>query len=152
MRSILIATDGSACASLAEERGIQIAKENGAQVIVLTVQPADPDHVPGEPCRETERSRQVLAQVAARAASIGIEVQAVIAEGDAAREILDLASAREVDLIVIGAGDEMGRGQLGSCARDVFSFADCPVIVESERDQAYDGSVHRAPNFRRTAA
>jgi nucleotide-binding universal stress UspA family protein len=151
VKSILIATDGSAGANLAEERGISIAKENGAQVIVLTVQPADPDHVPGEPCRETERSRRILSQVAARAASIGIEVQLAIGEGDPAREILALASKHEVDLIVIGAGGQPGRGVLGSCAREVFSLADCPVIVENERDAAYASS-HRAPKFRRSAA
>lgn len=151
MKSVLIATDGSAGASLAEERGIRIAKENGAQVIVLTVQPAAPSHVPGGPCPETERSRRILAQVAARAASIGVEVQTAISEGDPAHAILELAGKREVDLIVIGAGGQTGRGQLGSCARDVFGLAECPVIVESERDQAY-GAGHRAPRFRRSAA
>jgi nucleotide-binding universal stress UspA family protein len=151
MRSILIATDGTAGAGLAEERGIRIAKENGAEVIVLTVQQADPAHVPGEPCHETERSRRILARVAARSASIGVEVQTAIGEGDPAHEILELARKREVDLIVIGAGGATGRGQLGSCARHVFALADCPVIVESERDQAY-GSGHKAPKFRRSAA
>jgi nucleotide-binding universal stress UspA family protein len=61
----------------------------------------------------------------------GIEVEEVIVHGDAASEIVRVASERRVDLIVISTHGRTGLGRLlfGSTAESVVRHAPCPVLV-----------------------
>jgi nucleotide-binding universal stress UspA family protein len=61
----------------------------------------------------------------------GLEVEEVIAHGDAATEIVRVAKERNVDLIVISSHGRTGLGRIlfGSTAESVVRHATCPVLV-----------------------
>ena len=59
------------------------------------------------------------------------QVEEVIVHGDAAAEIVRVASEQEVDLIVISSHGRTGFGRIifGSTAESVVRHASCPVLV-----------------------
>ena len=61
----------------------------------------------------------------------GLDVEEVIAHGDAAAEIVRVANEREVDLIVISSHGRTGLGRIifGSTAEAIVRHARCPVLV-----------------------
>jgi nucleotide-binding universal stress UspA family protein len=68
---------------------------------------------------------------AQRAHAAGIACDIVILQGVPFQEIIDLASARQVDLIVMGTQGRTGlqRFVVGSVAERVVRLAPCPVLV-----------------------
>jgi len=71
---------------------------------------------------------------------IGVEVETLVVEGIPAKEILDVAEERKIDIIVMGTLGRTGleRLLLGSVAEKVIRHAPCPVFVvrytKSERE------------------
>jgi len=61
----------------------------------------------------------------------GLAVEEVIVHGDAAAEIVRVASEHEVDLIVVSSHGRTGLGRIifGSTAEAVVRHASCPVLV-----------------------
>lgn len=140
MNTILIATDGSPGARAAVERGLDLAEDVHADVVFLAVR-RPPVPVFGDPywqqsiTNELARLRPALAEATAEAEARGIDADYDLLEGDAAEEILRLAGARDVDLIVVGS---RGLGTvksaiLGSVSKRVVHEADRPVVVVNER-------------------
>ena len=140
MKTILIATDGSAGAAAAVEQGLELASETDARVLFVAVRPpAFP--VFGDPywqCAVTEklaRLRAAVKRALAEAEVRGIEADYDILDGDPAERIVELARSRDADLIVIGS---RGLGAiasvlLGSVSKRVLRDADRPVLVVRER-------------------
>lgn len=140
MDTILIATDGSSGARAAVENGLELAEETGADVLFVAVrQPPLP--VFGDPywqqsvSNELARLRPALKEAVAEAESRGISADYDLVEGDAADEILRLARARDVDLIVIGSRGlgAVASAIIGSVSKRVLHDADRPVLVVNER-------------------
>jgi nucleotide-binding universal stress UspA family protein len=140
MKTILIATDGSPGAHAAVERGLDLAEDTGAEVVFLAVRRA-PVPVFGDPywqqsiTNELARLRPALSEATAEAEARGIDADYDLLEGDAAEEIVRLARARDVDVIVLGS---RGLGAvrsaiLGSVSKHVLHEADRPVLVVNER-------------------
>ena len=139
MKTILIATDGSAGARAAVDEGLELAEETGAEVLFVAIrQPLYP--IFGDPywqqsiSNELARLRPALKDAVAEAESRGIHADYDLLEGDPAERILDLARSRDVDLIVIGS---RGLGAvasviLGSVSKRVLHDADRPVLVVNE--------------------
>jgi len=139
MKTILIATDGSAGARAAVDEGLELAEETGAEVLFVAIrQPLYP--IFGDPywqqsiSNELARLRPALKDAVAEAESRGIHADYDLLEGDPAERILDLARSRDVDLIVIGS---RGLGAvasviLGSVSKRVLHHADRPVLVVNE--------------------
>lgn len=139
MKTILIATDGSAGAQAAVDEGLDFAEETGATVLFVAIrQPSNP--VLGDPYRqqslskEFARLRPALQKAVAEAESRGIHADYDLLEGDPEERILELARTRDVDLIVIGS---RGLGAaasviLGSVSKRVLHDADRPVLVVNE--------------------
>jgi nucleotide-binding universal stress UspA family protein len=139
MKTILIATDGSAGARAAVDEGLDFAKETGADVLFVAIrQPPFP--VFGDPywqqslSNELARLRPALKEAVAEAESRGIHADYDLLEGDPGERILDIARSRDVDLIVIGS---RGLGAvasviLGSVSKRVLHDADRPVLVVNE--------------------
>jgi len=135
MRRILVATDGSDGATAAVDEALALAKETGALVTIVCVR-----RVPellGSPyyqhalSDELRRGRAVIDEAAERASHAGIEAETEILTGQPAEEVVRIAAARDVDLIVVGSH---GRGRvasalLGSVARAVVHSADRPVLI-----------------------
>lgn len=142
LRSILLPTDFSACAECALPYAAQLARQSKARLICLNVvEPSVPPvgYAPvAEPLPGAELSGQLdesaareLPRLAARGECAGLEVEELVAHGDAAAEIVRVARERAVDLIVISSHGRTGLGRMffGSTAETVVRRAHCPVLV-----------------------
>lgn len=147
MKLILCATDGSAFANMALDLAADLAKAKGAKVLVVHVQPfhgssgvwRDFDmsaRLENGSVTEAEMLRDAAQRVAndgaRRLRQNGVEdVDTLVLEGDPARQIVDAATARKADAIVIGSrglGDLEGL-LLGSVSHKVAHLARCTCII-----------------------
>ena len=135
-KDIVIATDGSAGASVAVEQGVWLAKMLGAKVTFVAVARA-PLAVLGDPyyqralTADLAKARSAIADAAVAAEERHVPYRTEILEGSPAEKILDVAQTHGADLIVIGSS---GRGAvtgavLGSVSSDVVHRSDRPVLV-----------------------
>jgi nucleotide-binding universal stress UspA family protein len=140
MKQILVATDGSESAEQAVSQAIELASSTGAKLVVAYVRHA-PLPVLGEPVYQRSLSielrlaQETTALAATRACGVGVGAEIEVVEGNPAECILELARARDVDLIVVGS---RGHGPLagtllGSVSREVLRHADRPVLVATPR-------------------
>jgi nucleotide-binding universal stress UspA family protein len=142
IRSILLPTDFSECASCALAYATSLAREFKASIIcVHVIEPVVPTvGYTGitEPLPIADISDQLedsagreLPKVAECEECAGLEIEEVIVHGDAAAEIVRVAKEREVDLIVIASHGRTGLGRMlfGSTAEEVVRHASCPVLV-----------------------
>ncbi len=142
IRSILLPTDFSECANYALSYATSLARSAGASIIcVHVIEPVVPTvGYTGltEPMPMTDLSEQLeesaereLPKIGACDECNGLEVEEVIAHGDAAAEIVRVAKERKVDLIVIASHGRTGLGRIlfGSTAESVVRHASCPVLV-----------------------
>lgn len=140
MQQILVATDGSENAQYAVDQAVELAGSCGAKLVVEYVRHA-PLPVLGEPVyqrslsRELRQADEATTAAADQAREAGVETEVEIVEGNPAGRILELARARDVDLIVVGSrglGTVAG-ALLGSVSREVVHRADRPVLVATRR-------------------
>lgn len=142
IRTILLPTDFSECAGYALSYATSLARQAGAQIIcVHVIEPVVPTvgyTGMAEPLPIADISEQLedsaereLPKIAGCEECAGLEVEDVIAHGDAASEIVRVAGERKVDLIVIASHGRTGLGRIlfGSTAESVVRHAPCPVLV-----------------------
>ncbi len=145
-KHILIATDGSELSAKGVEAGLDLAKAYGARATVLHVSEPYPAYDLGTrfglfrdeeavarydaTCREV--AGKVLAAAGDSAEAAGVACDTVHVENAApARGILDTATARGCDLIVVTSHGRHGfeRFVLGSQAARVIQSAEISVLV-----------------------
>ena len=135
-QKILVAVDRSPAAEKAVNYALDLAKLTQAQTLIVHAYPKIPDYL-GEPnlsqtiARHLERAEELVEPIVERFKAQGLDVIPEILEGPPADAILRVASAREVDLIIMGA---RGLGSvasllLGSVSQKVIAHANCPVLV-----------------------
>lgn len=135
-KEIVIATDGSAGASVAVEQGVWLAKMLGAKAIFVSVARM-PLPVLGDPYYQRAlTSDHAKARAAIDAAILvaderNLAYEVELLEGSPPDAILDVAKTHAADLIVVGS---RGRGGvtgavLGSVSSDLVHRADRPVLV-----------------------
>ena len=142
IRSILLPTDFSECANYALPYATSLARAAGASIIcVHVIEPVVPTvgyTGIAEPLPIADLSEQLadsatreLPKIARHEECAGLNVEEVIAHGDAASEIVRVAKERGVDLIVISSHGRTGLGRIlfGSTAEAVVRHAPCPVLV-----------------------
>ena len=142
LRSILLPTDFSECASHALSYATGLARDAGAKIVcVHVIEPVMPTvGYTGitEPLPIADISEQMedsatreLPKIAGCEECAGLEIEEVIAHGDPATEIVRAASEHGVDLIVISSHGRTGLGRIlfGSTAEAVVRHAPCPVLV-----------------------
>jgi nucleotide-binding universal stress UspA family protein len=148
IKKILAAIDGSDHAWKALDLAADMAKQCGAQLIVLHVVPFEPiseamrafaaaEHIPVE--EEEARFRQartlgdhLTRSAEARARAKGLrEVVGRTVEGRAADQILEVAGSEDVDMIVLGSrGLSDARALfLGSVSHKVANHAACTCVT-----------------------
>ena len=137
MKSIVIATDGSGSAKEAVDVGLELAKEQGADVVFVHVLPPDDIHA-GRAAHavhphavEMDESETALKEAAAAADEAGITYELERVSGDTVPLIVAIADAKDADLIVVGS---RGRGTiastlLGSVSHGVMTHAKRPVLI-----------------------
>ena len=126
LRTILLPTDFSGCANFALPYAAAIARAAKAKVIcIYVVEPIVPA------VGYTGLAERELPQVIKCEELHGLDIEEVIAHGDAAAEIVRVAAERNVDLIVISSHGRTGLGRMifGSTAEAVVRHAGCPVLV-----------------------
>src|SRR2546423_1202738 len=147
IRSILLPTDFSECAECALPYAAQWARVTGARIICLhvieTLMPPVGYAPVAEPLPAVDMSEQLqqsaereLPKLAEREECAGLDVEEVIAHGEAASEIVRVARERDVDLIVISSHGRTGLGRMlfGSTAESVVRHAHCPVLVVKPKE------------------
>jgi universal stress protein A len=142
VRSILLPTDFSECASYAVPVASGLARTLGARLLFLhVVEPVVPavGWTPvAEPLPLADISEQLEDSAARELPKVGdcddcagLDVEEVLVHGEAAAEIVRVARERGVDLIVISSHGRTGLGRIlfGSTAESVVRHAHCPVLV-----------------------
>ncbi len=137
MKRILVATDGSPAANRAVETGLELAVSGRADVTFLHVLPPDEfierrfgrDQVISH--HEDADETEVALRRAARAAELaGVSYALERIAGDTVDEILGVADAKDVDLIVVGSRGKEGLSRfLGSVSLAVVERAERPVLI-----------------------
>jgi nucleotide-binding universal stress UspA family protein len=147
IKTILHPTDGSEGARKALDFACELAAERHAQLLILHVQRrhgserippeleafSEIEHIRASEARLLRTAAEFVvdeAKVAAESRGIA-EVDARVAEGDPAAEILDTARRRKVDAIVMGSrglGDLEGL-LLGSVSHKVAHGAPCSCLI-----------------------
>jgi nucleotide-binding universal stress UspA family protein len=135
MTTILVGTDTSAAADLAVEDAARLARDRGAELLVLYVKSEGDVRAVVDPDRAADPQTH-LRRLAARFPGLAITTR--IEDGDAASRIVDVAEEIRADTIVLG-----NRGTHGSRWRVretvpnlVLRHAPCSVyIVDTRRAQ-----------------
>jgi nucleotide-binding universal stress UspA family protein len=140
--SIVVGTDGSGTAKEAVHQAIDLAKQVGASLdIVSAYEPVAGDRLRQE-TREAPKDVEwavnpredvdhTLEAAARETREAGVEVETFARQGDPADAILDVAEERGSDLIVVGNKGMTGakRFLLGSVPNKVSHHAPCSVLI-----------------------
>jgi nucleotide-binding universal stress UspA family protein len=141
-KSIVVGTDGSETASEAVRQAVELAKDIGARVqLVSAYEPVSrarlreersetPDDLQWmvNPREDVDATLQTAVELAADA---GAESKTFARQGDPADAILDVAEETNADLIVVGNKGMTGakRFLLGSVPNKVSHHAPCSVLI-----------------------
>ena len=141
-KSIVVGTDGSDTASQAVRQAVDLARNVGAKVeLVSAYEPVSSQRL-SEERRQAPEDLQwtinpredvdaTLSAAADRVRDAGLDVETFAREGDPADAILDVAEERDADLIVVGNKGMTGarRFLLGSVPNKVSHHAPCSVLI-----------------------
>ena len=138
-RKIVVATDFSTASRPALAAALDLARRDGARLVVLHVMmPPSPfvgDDLPGSWLELEARARRDaerrLAAAVSQAERSGIVTTGTLVKGAPAEVIVRVARREGADLIVIGTHGRSGLGRLfmGSVAARVLGTATCPVLT-----------------------
>jgi universal stress protein A len=142
VRSILLPTDFSECGNYALAYATSLARTFGSKILCIhVIEPMVPTvgySGMTEPLPIADISDQLedsaereLPKLAECEECAGLDVEEVIVHGEAASEIVRVATERKVDLIVVSSHGRTGLGRIlfGSTAEAVVRHAPCPVLV-----------------------
>jgi nucleotide-binding universal stress UspA family protein len=143
MKRILVATDGSIGGDRAVDYAAQLAKNAGADLLIVNViggygLPGKVFTAFAQPqqtgLKELLESLSAELLTKARDRARGVGVAAILLEsrtGDAAQTIIEIAQEKETDVIVVGkrGAGLAARLLLGSISQKLVSLAPLPVIV-----------------------
>ena len=141
--SVVVGTDGSDTARTAVRYAIDLARQLGARLQIVSAYEPVPDgrlrdermEVPQDiqwMAGPREEVLSMLEESAAEARTAGVaEVETFARQGDAADAILDIAEEQRSDLIVVGNKGMTGakRFLLGSVPNKVSHHAPCSVLI-----------------------
>lgn len=135
VQKVLLATDLSPASEGATRQAIELARDLGASLLIVSV--IDPEvrgalGARGERMDQRRAAREQAAQaIVIQGRQAGIAVTFLIWEGDPGPSIVEAAAAEEVDLVVVGSHGRgrVGRFMLGSVSDHVVRNATAPVLV-----------------------
>jgi nucleotide-binding universal stress UspA family protein len=131
---ILLATDGSADATLAAQAAIDMSNGMGSELHIMHVWHSIPTARFESYIRSQlkQEAQEMLTEQVERVKASGGEIaETHLRKGSAVDEILDLAETLDIELIVIGSRglNPMKRLVLGSVSEGVVNHAGCPVLA-----------------------
>ncbi len=141
--SILVGTDGSDTATTAVRYAIDLARELGARLLIVSAyEPVSDQRLRNEKLEVPEDLQwmvnprgdvlEMLERAKSEATGAGVaDVETYARQGDAADAILDVAEEQRSDLIVVGNRGMTGakRFLLGSVPNKVSHHAPCSVLI-----------------------
>lgn len=129
--SVLVGTDLSDASFSAIRQGAAWAKLHGAALVVAHIHTGISVTKP-----DAARWHAAVEKTVTDLTDYPSEV--VVGSGSAHAELLELASARDVELVVVGAsgGGSLKQVLFGSTAASVARYADCPVLVARPSPEA----------------
>jgi nucleotide-binding universal stress UspA family protein len=149
-KKIMIATDGSDCANLAIEKGIELARLSGGTVYAVyvmstayltTMDSGAYSFVDINPY--WERIREALKNQGQQAVNYikelgeakGIKVESILLEGYPSDELIRYAEENKMDIVIMGTLGKTGvdRILLGSVAGNLVRHSKIPVMVVREK-------------------
>lgn len=145
IRKLVIATDGSPASAAALDFGLELARDRGAEAVVLFVAATrdaghlfDPERLEPPSQAELADASDALDQALkfAHGQSVAVTLELVAADGtDAVADaILGVAAGRDADAIVVGTRGHgrIANAVLGSVSNAVLRDATATVIVVRE--------------------
>lgn len=125
-KKVLLATDFSQCAEQLWNCAGELRELGAEEVVAVHVMP----WISGG--RQSDYAQEKLESRLAEVADLGFNVRAVVRVGPAAQEISSVATAENVDLVLVGAKGENRIREffLGSTARDLIRICDKPILIE----------------------
>ncbi|MFA4956472.1 MAG: universal stress protein [Candidatus Methanoperedens sp.] len=125
---VLLATDGSESAKIAQIAALRISKSYNIRMAALYIV-----NVPStsEQAELIKYGEKVLDEVVEDGKKMGVEVQKILKLGSPSETILNVAKSLKVQTIVVGSEGKKGikRVLLGSVAENVVRNAQCTVLV-----------------------
>jgi nucleotide-binding universal stress UspA family protein len=140
-KHILVALDGSTCATHAFDLALALAKVEGARVDVCSV--AEPIPAAGAVSRSVmeealaeanSRAQRIVDEGVAKATNAGVAAKGSVSLGEPGYEIVEYARKIGADSIVLGTHGRTGLKRLfmGSVAEGVLRTACVPVVTVRE--------------------
>jgi len=132
-KTILLPTDFSGRCDRPRERATQLAREWGAQLIVLHVLPAPASAA--ESVEGQETVAQAKTRLCTEVQGQDLEVATRLAFGDVVKEILKVSAEFEADLIVMGISrhDDIGDFVVGTTVERVIQHGSVSTLVVKEQ-------------------
>lgn len=164
IKRMLVPTDFSPASDIAFAYAVDMAAREGSTLHLLHVldeasfATAYPDgfyvELPGVRAQLTNEAKARLDDMVARCAAANVEATTELAVGRAARVIVDSATARGTDLIVIGTHGRSGFAHLmlGSVTERVVRMAPCAVLTVRDTSRIADAIAAEAPARRHAGA
>jgi nucleotide-binding universal stress UspA family protein len=131
-RRILLATDGSRFSDAAADVAQMIARECRLPVTVIsTIREVFSSERGREAVEAAERTTAAFRQA-------GIETETTVLQGDPEERIVEIAAARDIDLIIMGTHGRTGfqRALLGSVTERVIGATRWPVLAVKLQSRA----------------
>lgn len=135
-RSLLVPFDGSESSKKALTKAGELAKLDGGEITVLYVIPRyeemmdffKTETIKKSLFQEAEKIVEVAKKIAA---SLGVQIKAVVQEGHASEKIVEIAEALKNDLIVTGTHGwrGMNKAVMGSTAERIIAHASRPILI-----------------------
>jgi nucleotide-binding universal stress UspA family protein len=149
-KKIMIATDGSDCANLAIEKGMELARLSGGTVYAVYVMSTAylPTMDSGaysfvginpywEPIHEALKNegQQAINYIKKLGEAKGIKVESILLEGYPSDELIRYAEENKMDIVIMGTLGKTGvdRILLGSVAGNLVRHSKIPVMVVREK-------------------
>ena len=129
-RRLLVATGGSPWSDMAVDQALHLAQESGLEVCILSVD-ANRAAASGGALDDNSPAKDILANAEARAAASGVVYEAHLAYGDITEAVLETASSRQCDAIVMGSRGMTGlkRLMIGGISNAVAAKSHLPVMI-----------------------
>ena len=122
---ILLATDGSDQGQAATQVVLDLARDCQLPVTLVSVTSR------GHNTERKAEAQAALDQALAAMKAVGIDSEALLAEGRPDQVVVETATHRQADLIVVGSHGRGGLSRLllGSVSERIMGQAQCPVLI-----------------------
>ena len=143
-KKILIPTDNSKVSIEAAKQGLEIAKLMNSKVYVIYVVDIMPFvGLPTEGFWESmkeileEEGKEAFNKIESIAKEFDISIVSEILEGNPAKEIVEYANKKNMNLIAMGTSGKSGIDKLllGSVAEKVSKRAQCPILLVKMKEK-----------------